>query len=135
MLRHQAEFAIGLLCEVLQVSRSGYYAWLNRSASPRKQKNEELNVKMRVIFKENREVYGYRRLRSALLMQGETVNYKRVRKLMQAAGLKPKMSSRFKLATQNNPAKLAAPNQLQQQFNVAKPNTHWVSDSRGADQF
>lgn len=116
------------MCKVLQVSRSGYYAWLNNSPSPRKQKNEELTLKMKIIFKENHAVYGYRRMQKALQARGENYNHKRIRKLMQEAQLKPKMRKRFKVTTKSDATKQAAPNQLKQQFNVAKPNTHWVSD-------
>ena len=86
------------MCKVLQVSRSGFYSWLKTKPSPRKQKNEWLKFKMAIIFKENREVYGYRRLREALRIQGEHGNQKRVRRLMQKAGLKPKMQHRLTAA-------------------------------------
>ncbi len=96
--------------------------------SPSKLKNEELTEKMKIIFKKNREVYGYRRLQKALEAQGDSYNHKRIRRLMHEAKIQPKMRKLFKITTKSNPSKLPAPNQLQQQFNVASPNSHWVSD-------
>jgi putative transposase len=96
--------------------------------SLRKQKNEEIKLKMKILFKENREVYGYRRMQKALQAQGENCNHKRIRKLMQETGLKPKMRKRFKITTKSDVTKQSAPNLLKQQFKVANPNTHWVSD-------
>jgi putative transposase len=116
------------MCKVLQVSRSGYYAWLNSKPSLRQKKNEELKSKMKIIFTENREVYGYRRLKKALNAQGESCNYKRVRRLMQEAGLKPKMQKRFKVTTRTDVSKQAAANQLRQEFSASNPNSRWVSD-------
>lgn len=64
-MQHQALFSIGLMCKVLHVSRSGYYAFSHHQPSQAKQKDEDLKSKMKIIFKENREVYGYRRLKKA----------------------------------------------------------------------
>ena len=108
------EFNIGKMCKVLRVSRNGYYAWLNNSPSLRKQKNEELKLKMKIIFKEHLLFTAIGVSKKALHAQGENYNHKWIRKLMQEAQLKPKMRQRFKVTTKSDTTKQAAPNQLKQ---------------------
>ena len=72
---HLTEFpvAVDVSCEVLAVSRSGYYAWLRRSASARAERREDLAMKIEAVHEQNRRVYGSPRVCQALRAQGESV--------------------------------------------------------------
>ena len=69
--QYREQHSIALMCKVLQVSRSGYYAWRKRPASAREMANQELGAKIEQIFKKNRKVYGSPRIRRELLALGK----------------------------------------------------------------
>ena len=62
MQAHQKEFRVIRMCHVLQVSRSGFYAWQHRAVSPRAQANQALMERMRVRHQQTREAYGTRKM-------------------------------------------------------------------------
>jgi putative transposase len=73
-------------CRVLNVSKSGYYEWLGRSESPREMRNKELTKLIAAIHAESRGTYGWPRAHAELVLGlGETVNRKRVTRLMREA--------------------------------------------------
>ena len=77
-----------MACRVLNVSTSGYYEWLGRPESPRETRNRELEKLIRAIHEESRGTYGWPRVHAELVLGlGETVNRKRVARLMRQAGL------------------------------------------------
>lgn len=76
------------LCKILEVSRSGYYAWEKRPESSRKKENEELLSVMKQIHAKYRGVYGSRKMKKALEKEGWRVNHKRVERLMKVGGLR-----------------------------------------------
>ena len=81
-------FDVAVACRLLRVSRSGYYEWRNRPASPRDQENELLLKHITQIHKESRETYGSPRIHAELTMGlGLAVNVKRVARLMRQAGI------------------------------------------------
>ena len=86
---HEAEFSISLMCKLLQVARSSYYAYLKRSNEPSKQAkaNELLLEKIKVLFEKNRQRYGSPRIHASLKQQGESCSLGRVKRLMRKAGL------------------------------------------------
>jgi putative transposase len=85
---HQAAFAIARMCEVLGVSRSGYYAWRDRQPSPRAQDDERLATLIRQIHADNREVYGSPRVHAELVDEHEErIGVNRVARLMALAGI------------------------------------------------
>ena len=73
MKANQAVYPVTVMCEVLGVSRSGYYAWLERPPSKRAIANEELTERIRAIHKESRETYGSPRILAELRDEGERV--------------------------------------------------------------
>ena len=87
MRANQAEFGVRMMCEVLGVSPSGYYAWKHRSPSARAVDNEQLLRRMREIHRFSRETYGQPRMQAELRDDGWRVNHKRVRRLMRLADL------------------------------------------------
>ena len=70
MQAHQREFRVTRMSQVLQVSRSGFYAWQHQAASPRAQANEALIVRMRVLHQQTREAYGARKMWQLLKRDG-----------------------------------------------------------------
>jgi putative transposase len=68
---HAAQFPINRLCAALQVTRSGYYAWLTRPESARAQEDARLLEKMTAIHNKSRQTYGHRRIHADLRQDGE----------------------------------------------------------------
>ena len=116
------------MCKVLNVSPSGYYSWLKRPESPRRKENRRLEAKIRVIFKENREVYGAPRIHAELADNDGSYSKNRVARIMRNAGLKAKTKRRFKATTDSRHSFAVAPNLLNQNFEVDAPNRVWASD-------
>lgn len=76
------------MCAVLEVSRSGFYAWLKRDESRRSQEDRELTEQIREIHKESRGIYGAPRIHAALRRRGRKCGIKRVARLMRLAGIR-----------------------------------------------
>ena len=116
------------MCEVLEVSRSSYYAWANKGPPARSLENQKLSEEIRVIFIEHKCRYGSRRIRKALLNKGYQISRKRVCKLMKVQGLYCKSKRKFKHTTDSNHNLPIAPNILARNFSPAKPNQAYVGD-------
>lgn len=96
------------MCQVLGVSTSGYYAWLERSESKRAQEDESLREKIRAIHRKSRGTYGAPRIHAELRDQGVRVGRKRVARLMREAGLEGVSRRReVKTTVQDREAKAA----------------------------
>jgi len=117
-----------LMCQVLQVSRSGYYAWQKRPESNRNKEDRNLTAMIEAIFREGRSTYGARRIQQKLAMRGITASRYRISKLMEAAGLACKTKRKFKVTTDSKHSLPIAPNLLQRQFAVTQPNRYWTGD-------
>lgn len=87
------------MCNELNVSSSGYYAWRTRPASAREMANEELYNKIEVVYNDNHGVYGSPRIYRELKEQGVSCSENRIARLMRLRGLKAKQSRRFKSTT------------------------------------
>jgi putative transposase len=92
-------FPIEIMCEVLKVSRSGYYAWLRRPESNKSKKDRALLEKIQEIHKGSRESYGSPRIREALKQKGVKVGGRRVMRLMKEEGIEGKGKKKYKLST------------------------------------
>lgn len=126
---HREEFDIALMCQVLKVSRSGYYAWRKRIPSAREMANKELLEKIREIFVTSGQTYGSPRIHMELRAQGIQVGRKRVERLMRENGLKvPRKRKRKVITTDSNHDWPIAPNYLAGDFTAQKPNEKWVTD-------
>ena len=123
-----AHYPITLLCKVLQVSRSGYYAWLRRPESQRAREDRRLTVHIKAIHKQSRGIYGSPRVHAELKAQGEKCGKHRVVRLMRQEGLYGKQRRRFKATTDSSHKKPVAPNILDGNFQVEEPNQVWVGD-------
>lgn len=116
------------MCSVLQVSRSGYYAWRKRSPSKRKMANQRLLGKIKTIYKDNLEAYGSPRITQALRRQGQRCGENRVARLMCLNGIQAKSSRRFHVTTRRNATHPVAPNLLRRNFSAQRPNQIWLAD-------
>ena len=121
-------FPITLLCKVLQVSRSGYYAWMHRRESRRAREDRRLLVHIKAIHKQSRGIYGSLRVHAELKAQGERCGKHRVARLMRQEGLYGKQRRRFKATTDSNHKQPVAPNILAGNFQVEGPDQVWAGD-------
>lgn len=112
----------------MQVSRSGFYEWLNRSPSHRDIQNRRLKELIKIIFSKKRKVYGTRRILRELAKDGIIVSRRRVKNLMMEAGLFCSTKRKFRVTTDSKHNLPVAPNLLKRQFHVARPNRYWVGD-------
>jgi putative transposase len=112
---------------VLQVARSGYYAWQRQRESRRAVQNRQLTQTIRQLFFESKETYGSPRIYRALRRQGLWCGEKRIARLMRVAGLRAVQRRAFRVTTVPG-SQVAAPNHLRQRFTVAEPNRIWTTD-------
>ena len=124
----RAHLNVALGCQILGVSRSGYYAWLKRGPSTRTRKNRELQADIVEIHSEHRGRYGSPRIQRELANRGESVSRKRIARLMRAAGISGFTSRRFRRTTDSRHSNPIAPNLLQRDFSASNPNEAWVGD-------
>ncbi len=128
MKAHQAEFPIATMCRVLEVSTSGYYAWLRRSPSKRDQDDAMLTQKIRAIHRWSRGTYGAPRIHAELRDEGVRVASKRVARLMQGAHLQGVSRRKAATTTIRSPRDRPAPDLVERDFNADAPNELWVAD-------
>jgi len=125
----KARFPVAVLCRVLKVRPSGFYAWSKRPVSRRKADDEKLKVFIRASHKKSRMTYGSPRVHLDLRQGGLRVGRKRVARLMQDEGLCGNPPRKFKRTTDSAHDKPIAPNLLQREFDGATaPNQAWVGD-------
>jgi putative transposase len=119
---------VKLLCEVMEVSRSGFYDFMKRQQQPPDSREQRLIVKVRAIHKANEQAYGSRRMSEALRAEGEDVGRYQAATLMNKANVQVKQKKRFRITTESKHRYPVAPNLLDRQFNVDAPNTVWGGD-------
>ena len=95
-------FSIKLMCRLLAVSVSGYYAWATRKPSNRTERNRDLAKKIKAIFDEERSRAGAPRITKRLNNEGERVGKQRVARIMREQGWRAKASRKFKATTNSN---------------------------------
>jgi putative transposase len=126
---HAREYSVQRMCRVLDVTRSGYYAWTPEKTGPRAQENQVLIGHIHTEYKTSRQTYGSPRIWATLQGQGVTCGRHRVARLMRQEGLSPKKRrSWHPITTQRQPGVIPAPNRLNQDFSATTANTKWVSD-------
>ena len=122
------EWPITLLCRVLEVSRSGFYAWRSREASDAEVRREELTAEVKEIHAEVKARYGSPRIHAELVDRGHECSVNFVAKVMQEAGIAAKTKRKFRQTTDSNHAYPVAENVLDREFDPEEPNTSWVAD-------
>jgi transposase InsO family protein len=126
--KHVGQHSVVGLCEVLGVSRGGYYSWRSRAESQRVREDRQLLPRIRAAFRESHRSYGSPRVHAELREEGIRCGRHRVARLMRQDQLQARVRRRFKSTTQSCHAHTVAPNELQRQFKVAVPNTCWAAD-------
>ena len=116
------------MCQTLEVGRSGFYAWLNRSESLRSQENRRLLMEIKVAHQKSRKAYGSPRIYAELSDNGHVCGRHRVARLMRQHGIVSKHKRKFKVTTNSAHAYPVAENLLQRKFAVSAPGQCWVSD-------
>ena len=117
------------MCDTLQVSRSGFYAWMNRAPSARHQRQESLTTQIRQAYHASRCLYGSPRVHAELLERGIRVCLNTVAKLMKQAQIRSKIKRRFVVrTTDSNHVYPIAANVLDRQFAAAGPGQKWCCD-------
>jgi len=126
--RHRDGYPVRMMCGVLRVSRSGYYAWRCRPESTRTRTDRSLTDSIRQIHRDSKGVYGAVKIRAELKAQGQRYGRHKVARLMRLAGLRGCPSRCFKVTTQPNPRHAPATNLLKQDFNAKAPDHRWASN-------
>ncbi len=115
-------------CRVLEVSRSGFYAWRERPLSRRAQEDELLKVAIRAAHIKSRETYGARRLQSELAADGFVAGRDRIDRLRREMGLQCRQKRKFKATTNSTHSLPVAENVLGQVFEPTRPHEAWTGD-------
>lgn len=129
MQAHRREFRVTPMCRVLQVSRSGFYAWQRHPDSLRTRANRALIARMRVLHQQTREAYGARKMWQLLNREGLVCGRHRVARLRRLAGIVALRRRRYIRTVQVRQQETSAsPNRLNQQFAVSAKNRVWAGD-------
>ena len=126
--RHQSAHSVGLMAELLEVSRSGYYGWRSRPASARARRDEQLVREITAIQEQFKYRYGSPRVREELKRRGFQVVENRVARLMREYRLGRRVKKRYRSTTDSNHGHAVAENLVNRDFDVAAPNLIWASD-------
>ena len=124
----KATWPVVAMCDVLAVSRSGFYAWKARPASARVAEDAKLVVDIKAAHKAGRCAYGSPRVFRALRKQGKRVGKKRIERLMRSEGIVGKKRRKFCVTTNSCHSDPIAPNVVQRDFAAPTPNAVWVTD-------
>ena len=126
---HRRVWPVRVICRVLRVSRSGFYAWQRRGPSPRQRRQEELIGKIKTAYAQSRGLYGSPRVYRALLIDGQVVSRNTVAKLMRQERIRARTRRRFvPRTTDSRHQKPVANNLLARDFAAEAPNRKWVAD-------
>ena len=125
----QAAFPLAVLCETLEVSRAGYYAWQSESQSAQEQRDRELTPLVCDIFWKHKRRYGARRIAVELGALGQPCGVDRVAKLLKIQGLRAIQPQSYKPKTTNSQHTLGySPNLLLKMPPPTNLNRVWVAD-------
>lgn len=125
---HRARYPVPAMCELLEVSCSGYHAWRGRGPSPREQENNRLLMQIRAIHSASHGSYGSPRVHEELRDQGKVVSLNRVRRLMKKNGIAARHKRKFRATTDSRHNLPVAPNLLGQEFVTERPDQVWLAD-------
>jgi putative transposase len=127
--RHRSIWPVAWLCDALDVSRSGFHAWLTRSPSQRSLDDETVGAKVYASFKASDRTYGARRVWRDVLADGVSCGLHRIERLMRSQALRARPRRRG--LPKDEGARLTsviAPNVLDRQFTATRPNQRWIAD-------
>lgn len=125
---HQQDWPVRVMCDALEVSPAGYYAWLRRPPSFQEERREALLVLIQGLHAQAKQCYGSPRVHAALAARGEACSVNTVAKLMRDNGIRAKSARKFRCTTDSNHPLPVADNLLDRQFDPEGPNESWVAD-------
>lgn len=131
VVQQRDSFLVALGCDVLDVSPSGYYAWLDREPSPRANRTARIRQAVRQVHAESHGIYGSAKVAEVLGERDDLESACRntVAKAMQKLGLKSRIRRAFTpTTTRVDPTRTPAPNTLAQDFTAEAPDRKWVTD-------
>jgi putative transposase len=127
--QHKGQWPVRLLCETLEASAAGYYAWRQRPRHARQQRRDALVAEIRAIHAEFRACYGSPRIHAELAARGRDCCINTVAKLMRDNDVRAKTARKFRVRTTDSNHDLpVADNLLGRQFNPSQANEAWVAD-------
>jgi len=124
----KAVYPVEVLCSVLEVSRSGYYAWCKRPPPPRAVADAQLAAEIAGVHQRSRRTYGSPRVHADLRAKGLRVSRKRVERVMRENGIAALRKRPFRRTTDSNHDDPIAPNLVDRDFEPEAPNTVWATD-------
>jgi len=122
---HRPLFSVRRMCRCLSIHPSGFYAWVKNPLSQRAHEDARQTKLIKDAWKDSGKVYGYRKLHDDLIEQGETSCPNRIARLARLAGIRAQIG--YKRKPGSRPS-VIVDNTLDRQFDVAAPDTVWVSD-------
>jgi putative transposase len=126
--KHRHVRPVSWLCEALDVSRSGFHAWLRRGPSAREAADEGLTAKIRSSFVGSARTYGARRVWRDVLAEGLSCGLHKVERLMRMNALRARPRRRGLPKDDGARSPSVAPNLLDRQFAAERPNQRWIAD-------
>jgi putative transposase len=135
VIAHKAQYAVFMLCRVLEISRGWLYGFLARQPARDRRHAErgahdlELLPKIRTFFKASRKCYGSKRIDQDPVADGEVASERRVARIMKENKISPRLNKRRKpITTDSNHKMSPSPNLLEQDFHSFIPNAVWLAD-------
>ena len=129
MKANQATHSVRVMCRLLKVSKSGFYAWDRRGMSARERADVELTMHIRAIYRRSRDTYGSPNIHAELADDhGIRVGRKRVARLMRAAGLRGATLRKLVVTTVSDPESQPPTDLVERRFYAERPNRLWVAD-------
>jgi putative transposase len=125
--KHRGIWPVAWLCEALDVSRSGFHAWLARTPSKRSRDDEAIGARVRASFIGSDRTYGARRVWRDVLADGIDCGLHRIERLMRAQALRARPRRRG-LPKDDGQRSAIAPNRLDRAFHAERPNQRWIAD-------
>ena len=129
--QHRDEYSITLMCLVLEVSKGGYYGWLDRPESKRALRSRSIHQSVKQVYDDSGKIYGSYKIAQELEKsdQLESACRNTVAKAMREMGIRSCVSRKFQpVTTKSDPSKRPAENVLAQEFQAEAPNQKWVAD-------
>lgn len=127
-IKQQAAESVSRWCQLLGVSRSGYYDWLRRGECARVVEDRRLLKHIEEVHQHNRQAYGTVRVWKQLLAEGVACGRERVARLRRENDIAARRRRRFRITTHSKHQRWIAPNLLQRQFHVDTQDRIWAGD-------
>lgn len=127
--RHRDQFPVAVLCEVLMVSRSGFYSWQRRGLSVTRRRRQQLTEQIQEIHHVSDRIFGSPKIHQELKARGFACNRKTVAKCMKTAGIRSKTVRSFRVSTtDSNHSHPIAPNLVNRNFQRSRKDEVWLTD-------